>query len=967
MSKLIKRRSGSLIAEIFYSNSPRGSGTSGVQYLNDLLDVVITNAHNGDVLQYNLSSNTWENVALTSVLSLPTPGGSDKQLQFNDNGAFGGANIFYDKAGDKLGFGTSSPAAKIEIVGDSRFLISNSADTSTEKQGLWGTYHYTSSEEPFYAFQAYSDAANNLAIVGGGTGYGNAATELRFVTANNVTTLTGTTRMVINAAGNVGINNATPNYRLDVAGDINLSGILKVSGNPFGIDNLADAQSELNNRNLFLGNPGFSGKYYNKYNTTIGLYAFLTPNTDNSQTYYGAANVAVGYLALRYNSTGFYNAAVGAFSQARNTSGYYNASLGHNTLASNTKGRYNTALGAASLYFNTTGSFNAAGGTHTLYRNETGVYNTAFGYRSLFSNSKGSYNTALGSYGLHFNTEGVHNIAVGYAALFENTGGNGNVAIGGSAGRYASDGSKNVKGSYNIFIGADTQPLEVNSINEIVIGHKAIGNGENSVTLGNDLIKKTILKGNVGIGTKSPSSKLVVESPTAGISSFRSSQPQGYISVFVPNINVSNRASILVGQGTTKSSGTLSYLHSSSSGSAGRAIELFAGSIPVEPARRMLRVTDNDVQVTTNDFVLQSANTSVDDIASIKYIHGRRQDNVSAKSAISSRLRDSYGRSDILLSVNSLTTTDEVNPVNDLVMLVDGITRRIGVHTQTPFATVDIYGTVAATIAGSPGPALYREGALYYDSSKKLFMVQIGGTSIPEKFRNIFENIPHLVNLLSFVDTDSWSSSSLPDYGKSGITWSVSGNSPAFIVNSPYGWGRVVYFDNTPTNQSIVSSTIPMSDTNSSYGILIVLYHRPDTGSNNRSILKFVPDTGDTFELVYNGGTLVLENTTQGTSKNITSFSSGDRIAILLQIERNNNRVRIGAFKRAGNSNRQAFRLLSVNTDSISSGTLTLGTFSGKQAMNMRVFMLGVLEFKGNAAILEMSRILKQISNQWLV
>ena len=37
--------------------------------------------------------------------------------------------------------------------------------------------------------------------------------------------------------------------------------------------------------------------------------------------------------------------------------------------------------------------------------------------------------------------------------------------------------------------------------NEIVIGHTATGNGSNSVTLGNSSITKTILRGNVLIGT----------------------------------------------------------------------------------------------------------------------------------------------------------------------------------------------------------------------------------------------------------------------------------------------------------------------------------------------------------------------------------------------------------------------------------------------------------------------------------
>jgi len=51
--------------------------------------------------------------------------------------------------------------------------------------------------------------------------------------------------------------------------------------------------------------------------------------------------------------------------------------------------------------------------------------------------------------------------------------------------------------------------------NETVIGYAAIGNGSNSVTLGNDSVTKTILKGNVGIGTASPTAYLHLKAGTA--------------------------------------------------------------------------------------------------------------------------------------------------------------------------------------------------------------------------------------------------------------------------------------------------------------------------------------------------------------------------------------------------------------------------------------------------------------------
>ena len=58
-------------------------------------------------------------------------------------------------------------------------------------------------------------------------------------------------------------------------------------------------------------------------------------------------------------------------------------------------------------------------------------------------------------------------------------------------------------------IGYNTKPLADGDTNEIVIGANAIGNGSNTVTLGNDNIVKTFLKGSVGIDTD-PTEKLSI-------------------------------------------------------------------------------------------------------------------------------------------------------------------------------------------------------------------------------------------------------------------------------------------------------------------------------------------------------------------------------------------------------------------------------------------------------------------------
>ena len=139
------------------------------------------------------------------------------------------SGVSYINNGGNFGINTTSPSEKLHVNGtilsDAEFILGRSATTdATTKSFRLGITHYTNAEEPFVPVMGTSTSTTNIAFVGGGTSIGNAATQISFYTAANNTTLTGTERMTINSSGNVGIGTTTPSEKLDVDGNIQISG-----------------------------------------------------------------------------------------------------------------------------------------------------------------------------------------------------------------------------------------------------------------------------------------------------------------------------------------------------------------------------------------------------------------------------------------------------------------------------------------------------------------------------------------------------------------------------------------------------------------------------------------------------------------------------------------------------------------------------------------------------------------------
>jgi len=292
-------------------------------------------------------------------------------------------------------------------------------------------------------------------------------------------------------------------------------------------------------------------------NSALGFYTLNSNTTGynnvalgNRASYYnttGYSNTSIGFQSFFYNTTGYNNVSIGERSSYNNTINNDNVSIGYNTLYKNNTGNYNTAIGSLSLRNNTTrletlaatfspgsgytpGTYSnivlfGIGGTNYYPGNSTSDYpqvtivvgaggtvssvtltwsgsvipdsTIVFGIQTGFQ----TYQLPPGGSGFSINTgtiksAGTDNTAIGHSSLYELRSGSRNVALGKNAGSYYNLLDTND----SIYIGYNANSFSSNQINEIVIGATALGNGSNSVTLGNDNITKTILKGNVGIG-----------------------------------------------------------------------------------------------------------------------------------------------------------------------------------------------------------------------------------------------------------------------------------------------------------------------------------------------------------------------------------------------------------------------------------------------------------------------------------
>lgn len=325
------------------------------------------------------------------------------------------------------------------------------------------------------------------------------------------------------SAGNIGIGTAAPGSVLDVAGNINTSTQYNIGGN----------------RVLSVGG-------------TRNLFAGASAGENNTGNY----NAFFGDWAGKYN-TGQDNSFFGVDSGISNTGGQ-NSFFGTGSGYHNTSGDFNAIFGAPAGYLNTTGALNSFFGAYSGYANN-GNNNSFFGYSSGGSNTSGGGNAFFGYRAGNNNTGGENNTFLGANSGLSNTNESNNTFIGNQA--TGASGITNataigfkatVTQSNSLVLGSITAVNPQSPDTKVGIGTTAplfrlhvrtgadqnlvvrpadffgglAGIGLQSINNGNTLNQPLDLEGsqvtlnvgsggNVGIGTTTPDSKLVVSSNTA--------------------------------------------------------------------------------------------------------------------------------------------------------------------------------------------------------------------------------------------------------------------------------------------------------------------------------------------------------------------------------------------------------------------------------------------------------------------
>ena len=370
--------------------------------------------------------------------------------------------------------------------------------------------HIGTSIQRLYTKYMHSDGSTLSGWIGAGSAlgaYGNTdllfrANNSLYFTVNNSGTVANT-RMVIDDNSRISLSNNDSGTSNTIFGKNTANSLDAGSNyNTFIGENVADATLNDATYNVGIGYNALTDLTSADSNVAVGALCAenITTGAENTAVGTGAmrnsllagncvfvgreaggngvitadanGSVGVGMQSLYALTSGGKNVAVGYIAGSSITTGDSNVAIGHNAMDELVDGDRNIAIGHNAMG-------NVVGGTTSDGSSD----NIFIGFQSgggAWTDSVCSQNIGIGSYSLDGALDSADfNTTVGAYGLSNVSSGSNNTSLGRESGTVITTGSNNT------CIGYDSEPSANSASNQTVIGASAVGQADNSVTLGN--------------------------------------------------------------------------------------------------------------------------------------------------------------------------------------------------------------------------------------------------------------------------------------------------------------------------------------------------------------------------------------------------------------------------------------------------------------------------------------------------